>query len=531
MGHPLEYVVNNALMECSEGTVPVFFRVTPRRIRVQNLEVANASDKVPITNIPSFVICKKLGGPCVPVPMEWQDTYPVQINKQELLIFRSCIRCSAGQGKIEFLTSGQTPLTPEMMNQLYQMQQQSIELLEQAEAAQNAVGETGFWEGMIPVWGSGRDMINAIQTGDVGGAFLNGGFLVWDVASIVVAIPTLGTGTAAMQAAKGGLKGLLKTGLKKGGKELLQQGLQQLEKAVLRNKQALMAGLTALAKTRVCVLACFPAGTPVAVEDGQKNIEDIEVGDRVWSRHEETGELALKRVVTTQQRETDHLLHLGLGEERLSTTVEHPFWLAGRGWVKAGELRLGDRVLRSDGTAEPVTAIEHQTEFDGDQPPIVYNIEVGEWPSYLVGRWRWWVHNAKICIGTTLRTIGGKAIINSKYRGGVNPKALAKGFDVPVKLNGYPDFAKYVYKGAGKSSVTIEMTGKYADDFAAANKKAGHASTPKGYTWHHTEVVNRRSGKIYNRMELVETPAHEAARHSGGAQIYRETTGKPGAYN
>lgn len=75
--------------------MPAQFKVTPRRIRIQNLMVANASDKLPITNIPSFVICKKLSQqagfpvPCVPAPQTWQQTYPVQINKQELLVFRS----------------------------------------------------------------------------------------------------------------------------------------------------------------------------------------------------------------------------------------------------------------------------------------------------------------------------------------------------------------------------------------------------------------------------------------------------------
>ena len=67
----------------------------------------------------------------------------------------------------------------------------------------NSVGETGFVEGMIPVWGSGRDLVNDIQTGDVGGAILNGGFLVWDVASIVVGVFTFGGGTVAMQVTAG----------------------------------------------------------------------------------------------------------------------------------------------------------------------------------------------------------------------------------------------------------------------------------------------------------------------------------------
>ena len=71
------------------------------------------------------------------------------------------------------------------------------------------------------------------------------------------------------------------------------------------------------------MLACFPAGTPVSVEEGYRNIEDLEAGDRVWSRDKQTGLLGLQPVVTTMSRETDHLIHLRLGGERIQTTAEH----------------------------------------------------------------------------------------------------------------------------------------------------------------------------------------------------------------
>jgi hypothetical protein len=147
------------------------------------------------------------------------------------------------------------------------------------------------------------------------------------------------------------------------------------------------------------------------------------------------------------------------------------------------------------------------------------------------------VHNTAPgkCVTKTvksLKTATGKTISNSKHRGKLNPRAKKLGYNVPVKKNGYPDFSKYLYKPlkGQKNSAVIEMTGKYGDDFAAANKRAGLSKTPTGYTWHHTEQVKTMNGKTYNKLVLVETGAHDAARHLGGAQIYRGMKGNSGAY-
>jgi RHS repeat-associated protein len=124
--------------------------------------------------------------------------------------------------------------------------------------------------------------------------------------------------------------------------------------------------------------------------------------------------------------------------------------------------------------------------------------------------------------GPSLKTAGGSTISNSKWAEQFNPTAWAKGYNVPVKSNGYPDFSRYLYTGGvapvgaitSMNTVKIKMTGNYAGDFAAANKAAGFSATPEGYTWHHTEVMGE--------LQLVKTEAHAAARHSGGVQLYRE---------
>ncbi|WP_460511521.1 PAAR-like protein, partial [Hymenobacter latericoloratus] len=197
------------------------FQTTPRTSKIAGLQAGNALDKVPIANIPSFIICKKLtqqaGGtpvPCVPAPTLWQDTYPAKVGGAETLLFRSCINCPLGQGKIEFLTSGQLPMPPEMSQQIKETREEADEALKQAELEKNSVGEAGLLEGMIPLWGSGRDLIHAAQTGDKMGVALNAAFLVWDVASVAAGVLTFGTATAAMMGAKAGVRTALKAGAK-----------------------------------------------------------------------------------------------------------------------------------------------------------------------------------------------------------------------------------------------------------------------------------------------------------------------------
>ena len=99
---------------------------------------------------------------------------------------------------------------------------------------------------------------------------------------------------------------------------------------------------------------CFVAGTAVKAEEGDRVIEEIKVGDRVWSYSPETGETALKQVTRTFVNETDRLVRLIVNGEEILTTPEHPFyvpysvderasdWGLGSGWLRAADLRAGD---------------------------------------------------------------------------------------------------------------------------------------------------------------------------------------------
>ncbi|WP_213664166.1 HNH endonuclease [Stutzerimonas stutzeri] len=85
--------------------------------------------------------------------------------------------------------------------------------------------------------------------------------------------------------------------------------------------------------------------------------------------------------------------------------------------------------------------------------------------------------------------------IRSKYPDGV-----------PFTSKGFPDFSRY---SASKVQITPQST--RAGDFKLANQTVGYRSTPKGYTWHHTE----KSGE----MILVPSDIHRAVAHTGGVAV------------
>jgi len=343
-------------MQCSEGTVPMLFTASPRSTKIAGLLAGNDLDIVPIANIPSFVICRKLtqiaGGvptPCVPAPTVWQNTYKAKVGGGKALLKKSCMQCSAGQGKIEFLTSGQGPLPPEAVMQMQEGKAAGDEILEQAALEKDSVGEAGLVEGLIPIWGSGRDLIHAVQTGDGWGMALNVGFLVWDVVSIVAGAVSFGTATAAMMAGKAGVRTALKAAGKVTANAARKQGSKLLAKTAGLGKSLskLCSEFITKIPTACFTTACFPAGTPIAVQGGFKTIEDIQIGDQVWSWDEKTDTLGLKPVLATIEKESDALIELGFGKERFKATPEHPFWI-NNSWKAAGDIQTGDEVYLLD---------------------------------------------------------------------------------------------------------------------------------------------------------------------------------------
>ena len=66
--------------------------------------------------------------------------------------------------------------------------------------------------------------------------------------------------------------------------------------------------------------SCFAAGTMIETADGDRPIEEIQIGDLVLSANPETGEIAYKPVVNTYVHVTNTVLYLTIDEEIIETT-------------------------------------------------------------------------------------------------------------------------------------------------------------------------------------------------------------------
>ena len=136
--------------------------------------------------------------------------------------------------------------------------------------------------------------------------------------------------------------------------------------------------------------ACFPAGTPVHAAAGLVAIEFVRPGDLVLSRDEHTGEQTLKRVVRTIVHEASELMHLRTAGDTITATPNHPFRVAGRGWVQAGDLATGDTLCLADGGRTSVVSVIREKL---SSPVDVYNLEVADFHTYFVASAGAWVHN------------------------------------------------------------------------------------------------------------------------------------------
>lgn len=99
------------------------------------------------------------------------------------------------------------------------------------------------------------------------------------------------------------------------------------------------------------------AGTLVATADGEKPIEEIKVGDQVYATDPETGESGLFTVTDTFSHTAEAVMEIEIGTDRIRATPEHPFWVEGHGWTKAGDLHPGDCVASLEGKCRPVRSL------------------------------------------------------------------------------------------------------------------------------------------------------------------------------
>ena len=113
----------------------------------------------------------------------------------------------------------------------------------------------------------------------------------------------------------------------------------------------------------------------------------------VLSANTETMETGYKPVVETYVRKVDKLVHLTVNGEEIITTVDHPFYVNGQGFVNAVDLCIGSQLVDNNGNILKVDQIFRESLHD--ETCDVYNFKVDEWHTYFVSNHEILVHNAE----------------------------------------------------------------------------------------------------------------------------------------
>ena len=156
--------------------------------------------------------------------------------------------------------------------------------------------------------------------------------------------------------------------------------------------QYVVSGAAAYSGGYVKTAACFVAGTLVATVNGLAAIETIKAGDYVLSTDPDTMKTEYKQVLETYIRKVDRLVHLIISGEEIITTVDHPFYVQGRGFIDAGNLLVGDKLVSSIGED---LLIENYNIEVVEELVQVYNFQVEDFHTYHVGKNGVLVHNAQ----------------------------------------------------------------------------------------------------------------------------------------
>lgn len=138
-----------------------------------------------------------------------------------------------------------------------------------------------------------------------------------------------------------------------------------------------------------CPTHSFDAETLVSTIQGKIPISELQEGDWVLAYHELTGELGYYPVTKTWVHIDPIIITLVIDGELIETTPNHPFY-TDEGWLGAGDLWVGAKVVRANGQLGQVESINVET-----TPQLMYDLTVDVAHTYFVGRHQWLVHNCE----------------------------------------------------------------------------------------------------------------------------------------
>ncbi len=126
------------------------------------------------------------------------------------------------------------------------------------------------------------------------------------------------------------------------------------------------------------LVSCFGAGTLVRTLDGSQPIESIKVGDRVLTQDIKTGTLGYNPVTVVHHNPPSPTFLVKLGSDTIVSSPFHRFWIVGKGWIMARDLKGGETLRLLTGTAS-VASVE------SGPVQLVYNLDVADAHDFFAG--------------------------------------------------------------------------------------------------------------------------------------------------
>jgi len=133
---------------------------------------------------------------------------------------------------------------------------------------------------------------------------------------------------------------------------------------------------------------CFVAGTLVRTPEGLHPIELLPIGAHVLAGEPDSTGTSPQAILRTFIHTVPVVLDLRVGSTIVTCSPAHPFWVAGRGWVSAGELSVHDVLSTASGAQLAIDGIASRTGSF-----TVHNISVEGLATYYVSPLEIFVHN------------------------------------------------------------------------------------------------------------------------------------------
>ncbi len=139
-----------------------------------------------------------------------------------------------------------------------------------------------------------------------------------------------------------------------------------------------------------CVINSFVAGTQVITPGGPVAIETLRKGDMVYSRSDLSFGSKPQNIVDRTSRVAPGYHRITTEFGVIEASYNHPFWVQGKGWVDAENLKEWDAVAALKGGDILIKNNEYI-----EEETRVFNFTIANTYSYFVGDGGLWVHNCK----------------------------------------------------------------------------------------------------------------------------------------